>query len=241
MLSRGALGHTSVATLTCPRSWTFCVQRRGIAADKVRAGHIVRYDKNFWRVGSAKRSQKGKNAAVIGLTLDGLGTKGGISCYGNTKTKVVSVSCGVEFEEANYTRLKVLFSGFDENDMACFVFPIDSMDHGKEINIPGTALLEQHQNFLCVRMPCDLLRVIDDRAGADADAGKENYIYPEMTLPNNYVYTVDKITTRNGYKFATFVECDGSVTVTDSIQPGMQVKVILRSDGTGGSFGGRAQ
>ena len=222
-----------------PRPSLIFAQHRHMAADRARAGAVVKYDKAFWRISAANRSQKGKNAAVISLSLEGLGTKGGISTYGNTRSKTITTSCSTEIEEAHFSRLKVLFSGFDDNDMACFVFPPDSIDHGKEINIPGDALMEQHQNFLAVRMPCDLLCVQDDRKDTD-DSNTENAIYPELTLPVNYVYTVDKVTSRNGYRFATFAECDGSVTVTDSIQPGMQIKVILRSDGTGGSFGGRA-
>ena len=214
-------------------------QQRGMAADRCRAGAVIKYDKAFWRVAEAKRSQKGKNAAVISLHLEGLGVKGGISTYSNSRVKTISTSCGTEIEEANYTRLRVLFSGFDDEDNACFVFPPDSIDHGKEINIRGVDLTEQHQNFLAVRMPCDLLCVHDIAKDSD-EANSDKAMYPELTLPPHYNYTVDNVTSRNGYRFATFAECDGSITVTDSIQPGMQVKVILRADGTGGSFGGRA-
>lgn len=197
-----------------------------IFADRLRIGHIVKYEGKFWRVAKALRTQKGKNNASIHLKLDelivGLGAR----------SKEISMGANQDVQEASYSRLRMVFSGFDDDDNACFVYPQDSVKSGQEINIPAVHLTPTQQNFLSVRMPCDLLQITDE----GEDGGKE--IYPEVKIPDSGIYTVERITAKAMFKFATLKECDGQVTVTDVIQPGDKIKVIIRVDG--GSFGGRA-
>ncbi len=57
-------------------------------------------------------------------------------------------------------------------------------------------------------------------------------------MPSNIEATVERLSAKGIYKIATFKECDGDVTVTDNVQLGDKIKVIVRPDGTA-SFGGK--
>ena len=215
---------------------------RGIMADKLKAGMLLRIDKRVWRVGSCTRQQKGQNAASFHVKL----REGG----GNGRTKESTSGQGHEYSEARYERVRLLFSGFDETDLACFVYPQHHNMAGQEVNIPAATLPEYQQKFLCVAMPCDVTHVFADEEDgpATADSDSENAsaigaaakgkstapgdMWCEVVMPSNYVYTVEKLSVKGMYKLAHFVECDGSVTVSDNIQPGDKVKVVVRPDGT---------
>ena len=184
-------------------------QRRFVTAERVKPGMLVRYENKHWRILKSSRSQKGKNVASMHVRLSCL-SKGSVG-----RGKELTLNPTQDLPEANSERLKVYFSGYDDDDNACFVFPPDSIHHGKEINIPASELSETHQNFLAVRMPCDLLRINDEE--------NEKEFYPELTIPVNYVYTTEKVFSRGMFKFATFEECDGQVTVTDAVQAGTKV------------------
>ncbi|CAD2217347.1 hypothetical protein, conserved [Angomonas deanei] len=83
-------------------------------------------------------------------------------------------------------------------------------------------------------MPVDILHIPADDENPD-----QKDTWAEVMMPNSYVYTVEKINLKGLYKMATLVECDGSVSVNDQIQPGDKIKVLIKNDGTA-SFGGRA-
>lgn len=190
-------------------------QFRGITADRLRAGNIIVVDGKNYRVVSNGRSQKGQTAAVFHAKLSEVGTG---------KLKEVSSTQGHDYVEARYERVRMLFSGFDENDMACFVYPQFSGDAGKEVNILATTLSETVQNFLAVRMPCELTHVFGEE-------GKED-VWSEVNIPTSYTYTVEKITAKGMQRMAYFFECDGCVSVPDNVQLNDKVKVIIRQDGT---------
>ncbi|CAJ1004955.1 putative Elongation factor P (EF-P) KOW-like domain containing protein [Leishmania naiffi] len=198
-------------------------QYRGVFADKVRAGMVLRVDKRVYRVVANTRSQKGQNAASFNIKLTEVGT---------SRKKEVTAGQGHDFAEVRAERVRLLFSGFDDDDFACFVFPPHSPDAGKEVNIPGDSLPEVQQKFLACAMPVDILHIIPDE-----DTEKETWT--EITMPSSYVYTVETITLKGLYKMAAFVECDGTVSVNDQIQLGEKIKVVIKPDGTV-AFGGRA-
>lgn len=186
---------------------------------------VLRVDKKVYRVVANTRSQKGQNAASFNIKLTEVGT---------SRKKEVTAGQGHDFTEVRAERLRLLFSGFDDDDMACFVFPEHSPDAGKEVNLPGDSLPEVQQKFLACGMPVDILHIIPDE-----DVPDEKEIWTEVTMPSSYVYTVEKLTLKGLYKMASFVECDGTVSVNDQIQLGDKIKLIIKPDGTV-SFGGRA-
>ncbi|KAG5500243.1 hypothetical protein JIQ42_04578 [Leishmania sp. Namibia] len=200
------------------------VQHCGVFADKVRAGMVLRVDKRVYRVVANTRSQKGQNAASFNIKLTEVGT---------SRKKEMTAGQGHDLTEVRAERVRLLFSGFDDDDFACFVFPAHSPDAGKEVNIPGDSLPEVQQQFLACGMPVDILHIIPDEDSSDKE------MWTEITMPSSYVYTVDKITLKGLYKMASFVECDGTVSVTDQIQLGEKIKVVIKPDGTV-AFGGRA-
>ncbi|KAK7194556.1 Elongation factor P (EF-P) KOW-like domain containing protein [Novymonas esmeraldas] len=201
------------------------IQQRGVFADKVRAGMVLRVDKRVYRVIANTRSQKGQNAASFNIKLTEVGT---------SRKKEVTAGQGHDFSEVRAERVRLLFSGFDDDDQACFVFPEHSSDAGTEVNLAGDSLPEVQQKFLSCGMPVDILHIIPDD-----DVPDEKEMWTEITMPSSYVYTVEKITLKGLYKMATFVECDGTVSVNDQIQLGEKIKVVIKPDGTV-SFGGRA-
>lgn len=187
---------------------------------------ILRVDKRFWRVIGNSRSQKGQNAASYNIKLAEVGTG---------RKKEVTAGQGHDFPEVRAERVRLLFSGFDDLDQACFVFPEHSSDAGKEVNVPATSLPEIQQQFLCVGMPIDILHIMPE----DDDGKEEQDIWAEVIMPTSYTYTVEKIALKGLYKMASFVECDGVVSVNDTVQLNEKVKVMMRPDGTA-AFGGRA-
>lgn len=199
--------------------------QRAVFADKVRAGMILMVDKRFYRVLANTRSQKGQNAASFNIKLVEVGT---------ARRKEVTAGQGHDFEEVRAERVRLLFSGFDDDDFACFVYPEHSTQAGEEVNLPGTSLPETQQQFLCCGMPCDILHISPDDENPD-DKG----IWSEVVMPSSYVYTVEKITLKGLYKMASLVECDGTISVNDQIQLGDKIKVVIKPDGTA-TFGGRA-
>lgn len=222
--STAAATSLTAASPLCPRH-SLLMQQRGVFADKVRAGMVLRVDKKVYRVVANTRSQKGQNAASFNIKLTEVGT---------SRKKEVTAGQGHDFTEVRAERLRLLFSGFDDDDMACFVFPEHSPDAGKEVNLPGDSLPEVQQKFLACGMPVDILHIIPDE-----DVPDEKEIWTEVTMPSSYVYTVEKLTLKGLYKMASFVECDGTVSVNDQIQLGDKIKLIIKPDGTV-SFGGRA-
>lgn len=219
-----AVASTS-STSTPPTPSPLSVQQRYIFADKVRAGMVMKIDKRFYRVVANTRSQKGQNAASFNIKLTEVGTG---------RKKEVTAGQGHDFDEVRAERVRLLFSGFDDDDRACFVFPQHHTEAGQEINIPGDSLPDLQQNFLSCGMPCDLLHIIPEE-----DATDDKEVWSEVNMPSNYVYTVEKITLKGLYKMASFVECDGTVSVNDQVQLGDKLKILLKPDGTAG-FGGRA-
>ena len=204
---------------------------RAIFADKVRAGNIVKDQGKYWRVVSNSRSQKGQGAASYHLK---------VSDVLSGKKKEFTSPANKDFPEARTERLKLLFSGFDDDDMACFVYPQHHNLAGQEINIPGTSLSDQLQKWLACGMPVDMLHIMgdDDEVVMTGGATTTDH-YCDIMIPSNYVYTVERLGIKGMYKLAFFEECDGSVTVSDNVQIGDKVKVTLRNDGTAG-FGGKA-
>jgi translation elongation factor P/translation initiation factor 5A len=200
--------------------------KREVFSDKVRAGMVLAVDKRYYRVTANTRSQKGQNAASYNMKLSEVGTG---------KKKEVTAGQGHDFVEVRCERVRLLFSGFDDDDQACFVFPEHSSDAGKEVNIKGDSLPEFQQKYLCVAMPVDILHIMpEDESGVE---GKD--VWAEVIMPTSYVYTVEKITLKGLYKMASFVECDGVVSVNDGVQGQEKVKVIFKPDGTA-AFAGKA-
>lgn len=197
--------------------------QRTIFADKVRSGMILKVDKRHFRVVGSTRSQKGQNAASFNIKLSEVGTG---------RKKEVTAAQGHDFEEARAERVRLIFSGFDDDDQACFVYPEHSQEAGKEVNLPGDSLSDQQQNFLCCRMPVDLLHIL-----ADEDQQVEER-WCEVLMPSSYNYEVEQLSMKGMYKMATLKECDGTVSVNDTVQLGDTIKVVLKQDGTV-SFGGR--
>lgn len=200
--------------------------KREIFSDKLRAGMIITIDKKYYRVMANTRSQKGQNAASYNIKLTEVGS---------AKKKEVTASQGHDFQEVRAERVRLLFSGFDDDDKACFVFPEHSSDAGKEVNIQGDSLPDIQQKFLAVGMPVDVLHIVPEEE--DGKEGKD--IWSEVVMPSSYNFTVEKISLKGMYKMASFVECDGIISVNDSVQLGEKVKVIIKPDGTA-TFGGKA-
>lgn len=198
--------------------------RRCIFADKVRAGTILRIDKKHYRVIGCTRSQKGQNAASFNVKLVEVGTG---------RKKEVTAAQGHDFEEARAERVRLLFSGFDNDDQACFVYPEHSQLAGTEVNLAAESLPDTTQQFLCCGMPVDLLHILPDE-----DLNQEEK-WCEVMMPSSYNYTVEQINMKGLYKMAVLKECDGTVSVNDTVQIGEMIKVILKTDGTA-SFGGRS-
>ncbi|CCW70965.1 unnamed protein product [Phytomonas sp. Hart1] len=198
--------------------------RRAVFADKVRAGMILKLDARLYRVVASTRSQKGQNAASFNLKLHELGAGG--------RKKEVSAAQGHDFREIQAQRVRLWFSGFDDHDDGCFVFPPHHAEAGREVNLPAQTLPALSQDFLCCGMPVDLLHVHAD----DEEGGA---IWTEPLLPSSFVYTVERIAMKGLYRMAALVECDGMVSVNDQVQIGEKIKVLLRPDGTA-AFGGRA-
>lgn len=199
-------------------------QHRGIFCDKAKPGLIVRLDKRLWRLAHVSKSQKGQGAASYHIKLNELGT---------TKRKeMTSVPATTDLAEVRYERVKLLFSGFDDDDNACFVYPQHSSLAGQEVNVPASKLTEQHQKFLAVGMPADLMHIPAD------DELEVEELWAELVIPTSYEYTVENLSMKGMYKMAVLAECDGLVSVTDNIQPGDRIKVTIRPDGKC-SFGGK--
>lgn len=190
----------------------------------MRAGIILKIDKRHYRVVGSTRSQKGQNAASFNVKLVEVGTG---------RKKEVTAAQGHDFEEARAERVRLLFSGFDDDDQACFVYPEHSQLAGTEVNLPGDSLPDLQQQFLCCGMPVDALHILPDE-----DANTEEK-WCEVMMPSSYNYTVEQINMKGLYKMAVLKECDGTVSVNDTVQIGEVIKVILKPDGTA-SFGGRA-
>lgn len=220
-----ALPHRITTSTAAVTQTSLCTQQRTIFADKIRAGMVIRADKRIYRVVANTRSQKGQNAASFNIKLTEVGTG---------RKKEVTAGQGHDFSEVRAERVRLLFSGFDNDDMACFVYPEHSADAGKEVNVPGDSLPEVQQKFLACAMPIDILHIIPDE-----DVPDEKEMWTEITLPSSYTYTVEKITLKGLYKMASLVECDGTVSVNDQVQLGEKIKVVIKPDGTV-SFGGRA-
>ena len=142
--------------------------RRHILSDRIRSGQIVKLEKRFFRVVSNTRSQKGQNAASFHIKLAEVGT---------TRTKSLTANSGTDYNEAHYERLKLLFSGFDNDDFGCFVYPQHTQQAGKEVNIPAKELSELQQKYLCVGMPVEVLHIMDED-----EQERENHIYSEVTM-----------------------------------------------------------
>ena len=205
-------------TLSCPRRLVF--------SDKVRAGMILRIDNKHYRVLGNSRSQKGQNAASFHLKLEEIGIG---------RRKEVTAGQGHDFDEVRAERVRLIFSGFDNDDFACFVYPEHHAEAGKEVNLKGDSLPELQQKFLCVGMPVDILHI-----PADEDNPDRKEIWAEVLMPVNYVYTVEKLSLKGMYKMAALEECDGVVSVNDAVQPKDKIKVVFKqSEGTA-SFGGKA-
>lgn len=187
-------------------------------ADKIRAGHIFKDQNKLWRVLSNTRSQKGQLAATYNIKAAEVGNA--------VKTKDFRANQGHDFPEVRTEKIRLLFSGFDDDDFACFVFPEHHSDAGKEINIKGDSLPEQHQKFLACGMSVDVLHVLPD----EDDGVKE--MWTEVSLPSSHVYTVEKIQLKGMYKMGLLEECDGTVSVTDAVQIGDKIKINLKTDGT---------
>lgn len=194
-----------------------------IFADKVRAGHIVKVDNKFYKVTGSSRSQKGQLAASYNVKATDVFSG---------KFKEFSVSQSHDFTEVRFERVRMLFSGFDDDDMACFVYPEHTAEAGKEVNLKGDSLPDGQQKFLACGMPVDILHLFDDAE----DGAKDQWI--DIHVPSSYNYTVEKIAVKGLYKMAHLAECDGLVSVPDAVQVGDTIKVILKPDGTA-SFGGR--
>jgi translation elongation factor P/translation initiation factor 5A len=204
---------------------------RGIFADKIRAGHIIKDTGRYWRCISNARSQKGQGAASYHMKMVDVVSG---------KSREFASPAGKDYPEARTERLKLLFSGFDDSDQACFVYPQHSAQAGQEINLPGTSLAEYLQKWLACGMPVDMLHIHGDDEEAAATGGAAmSDLYCDIMMPSNYVYTVEKLGIKGMYKLAYFVECDGNVTVSDNVQVGDKIKVIVRTDGTA-SFSGKA-
>lgn len=219
---------TVVATTACSVGSPFRMgirfeQKRDIYADKLRAGHILRIDKKYYRVISNGRSQKGQSTASFHCKMVEIGN--------NERTKEVISNQTQDFVEARFERLRLLFSGFDDDDNACFVYPQHSNEAGREVNIPASKLPEVQQKFLAVMMPCDVLHIF-------AESDDEADYYGEVMMPTNWAYSVEKVRMKGMYKMAVFNECDGEITVGDQVGPGDKVKVIIRPDGSA-SFSGK--
>lgn len=241
-----SLFFSNSATSSVLNSVALCAAARGIFADKIRAGNIIKEQGRYYRCISNSRVQKGQGAASYHMKLHEVLTG---------KQKDMSAPSGKDFPEARTERLKVLFSGFDDDDNACFVYPQHSAQAGQEINIPGSTLPDHLQKWLACAMPVDMLHLMGDDddtttapapteggAGAKANAGAADANkshYCDIMIPTNYVYTVERLGIKGMYKLAYFEECDGSITVSDNVQIGDKLKVVLRGDGTAG-FGGKA-
>ena len=189
-----------------------------IFADKIRAGHIFKEANKIWRVLGNSRSQKGQMSATYNIKVAEIGNP--------LKTKEIRSSQGHDFPEVRCEKTKLLFSGFDDDDFACFVFPEHHSEAGKEVNIKGDSLPETHQKFLACGMPVDLLHVLPD----EEDGVKE--MWTEVSLPSSHTYTVEKIQLKGMYKMAVLEECDGTISVTDAVQIGDKIKVTIKPDGT---------
>ena len=200
-------------------------QQRQITADRLRAGTLVRYEKKTYRVQASAKSQKGQGAASFTVRM--------VEMESGKKKEVSSIPPSFDFPEVRAQRVKLLFSGFDDDDNACFVFPQHSPQAGEEVNIPATSLSEQHQKFLAVGMPVDILHIPED------EETQQKEKWTELSIPTNYQFTVENLHMKGMYKMASLKECDGVVSVTDNIQPNDQIKVTIRHDGTS-SFAGKA-
>ena len=227
-LQRGfvAAATLSASPMTSLAASTPAVQQqfRPITCDKSKNGNLVRIDKRMWRIASISKSQKGQGSASYNLKLTELGT--------GKKKEMNALPPSYDLPEVRYQRVKLLFSGYDDEDNACFVYPQTSSQAGEEVNIPASSLSEQHQKFLCVGMPVDYMHILADE---EADV-KEQWL--ELVVPTTYEYTVENLQMKGMYKMAVLNECDGLVSVTDNIQPGDRIKVTIRPDGTT-SFGGK--
>ena len=236
MLRRFASGsHTAALIHAAPALAAIAApQKCFISGDKVRAGHIICVENKAWRVTQAAKSQKGQ----MGVTF-----KIKAKQVGSDRMKELTAQPQTDYPEVPYERLKLLFSGFDDDDNACFVHPQHSAKAGKEVNIPANQLPELHQNFLAVGMPVDVMHIFggDSEEGADAKLAGLPEFYGEVTMPGNYTYTCEKIQMKAMTRHATFEECDGTVSVTDVIQPGDKVKVNLRHQEGAATFGGKAE
>lgn len=200
--------------------------KREVFSDKVRAGMVLGVDKRYYRVMANTRSQKGQNAASYNIKLAEVGTG---------KRKEVTAGQGHDFTEIRCERVRLIFSGFDDDDKACFVYPEHASEAGKEVNIPGDSLPELQQKYLCVAMPVDVLHIMpEDESGTVAED-----LWSEVIMPSSYAYTVEKITLKGLYKMASFVECDGLVSVNDGVQALEKIRVMFKPDGTA-AFGGKA-
>ena len=215
----------SVSCHSCT-SWSGVTthQARSVMADKARAGMIVRMDKKYWRVVSNKRSQKGQMSVSFAVKMVQVGHP--------DKIKETVVPGSTELPDVRAQRHRLLFSGFDDEDYACFVFPEASNEAGREVNIPAKSLPDYQQKYLCVRMPVDVLQI-------PTESEEEEDFWGDITLPSSWTYTVEGLRTKGMYKLAQLEECDGEVSISDAVNVGAKIKVVIRPDGTA-SYAGRA-
>ncbi len=148
-----------------------------------------------------------------------------------TRTKELTCPPSQDLSDARYERVRTLFSGFDDVDNACFVYPETSALAGTEINIKATSLPLWQQQWLAVRMNVDVLRVFGESED-DPDW------FGDIIIPTNWTFTIEKLRMKGMYKLASFVECDAELTVPDSANLGDRVKVVIRTDGTA-SYNGK--
>jgi translation elongation factor P/translation initiation factor 5A len=196
---------------------------RFVTADKARAGAIIRLDNKLWRIISSVKSQKGQMSTSYGIRL--------VNIVDPTRTKELTCPPSQDLSDARYERVRTLFSGFDDVDNACFVYPETSALAGTEINIKATSLPLWQQQWLAVRMNVDVLRVFGESED-DPDW------FGDIIIPTNWTFTIEKLRMKGMYKLASFVECDAELTVPDSANLGDRVKVVIRTDGTA-SYNGK--
>jgi translation elongation factor P/translation initiation factor 5A len=149
---RRATQAVTACSLANPSALSSCFgQCRSVFMEKARAGMLVKYDKRIWRIASVTKAQKGQGAATFHVKLNELDSE--------RKKEMSSVAASFDFPEVRYERVKFLFSGYDDDDNACFVYPQHSSKSGQEVNLPASKLKEQHQQFLAVGMPVDMLHI----------------------------------------------------------------------------------
>eukprot|EP00758_Cryptobia_borreli_P012662 Tbor_TRINITY_DN5766_c2_g4::TRINITY_DN5766_c2_g4_i1::g.19732::m.19732 len=143
-----------------------------IFADKLCPGQIITQDKRYWRVLSNQRSQEGQVSANYNIKVQEVG---------GIKQKDITASQDFDFTEVKYEKVTLLFSRFDQNDYACFVYPEHHANSGKKVNIKCESLPEDLRKFLTLGMPCDLLHIITDEDDDDNNNNNKD-VWTELTI-----------------------------------------------------------